>query len=156
MDQQHACEGRAANPLFSRSMGLFVVLQRTHAFSPIHLSSTRTREHAFPPAILCVSYKTFFAVFFFNSNSSPLQKVSKGTNEISYLLHEERERQRKERKGKETKGRKTGKQEKSTHRPLPTPTLFRLSPDFLWHPRSESWRQCMKKWIERFLDFRVQ
>jgi len=100
-------------------------LQKTHALSPIHLSSTRTREHAFPSATICVSYKTFFVVFFFNSNSSSLRKVFKGTNEISYSLHEERER-----KGKETKGKEKGETRKmhasSPAHPNPLSTLPRL------------------------------
>lgn len=113
-------------------------LQKTHAFSPVHLSSTRTREPAYPSATSCVSYKTYFAGFFFNSNSSPLRKVSKRTNEISYSLHEERERQRKGRKEKETKG-KEKRETRKMHTSSPAqPNLFSALPRLLVAPQKRT------------------
>ena len=76
--------------------------------------------------LLYVFPTRLFSLFFcFNSNSSSLRKVFKGTNEISYSLHEERER-----KGKETKGKEKGETRKmhasSPAHPNPLSTLPRL------------------------------
>ena len=114
-------------------------LQKTHAFSPIHVSSTRTRE----PARVSFSYfmrflQDLFRWFFFNSNSSPLRKVSKRTNEISYSLHEERERQRKGRKEKETKG-KEKRETRKMHTSSPAqPNLFSALPRLLVAPQKRT------------------
>ena len=131
---------RVANPLRSRSIGLFVVLQRTYAFfshSPAKHSTTRFLQLLYGPHKREIEQFPTRLFSLYNSNSSPPRKGFKGTNEISDSLHEERRRQRKEMKKKETKEKeKTGK-ENCTHRPLPSPTPFRLSPVPLQHQRGK-------------------
>ena len=100
--------------------------------------------------------RLFSLFFFLIVTALPCKKSPKGQTKYHIrCMKKEKDKEKKE-KGSKRKERKKRKQEKCTRRPLPTPTPSRLSPDFLWHPRSESWRQRMKKWIERFLDFRVQ
>ena len=121
--------------------------------SPVKHSNTRTR----------VSFSYFmrflqdlFRCFFLIVTVRPCEKSPNGQTKYHIRCMKKEKDKEKEEKRRKRKERKRGKREKCTHRPLPNPTSFRLSPDFLWHPRSERWRQCMKKWIERFLDFRVQ
>lgn len=102
--------------------------------------SCQALEHANPRILqLLHAFLTrLISLFFFNSNSSPLRKVSKRTNEISYSLHEERERQRKGRKEKETKG-KEKRETRKMHTSSPAqPNLFSALPRLLVAPQKRT------------------